>query len=491
MIESVPRFAIGVLLGAAGATLLLSATVGARLRAGLPDDSSALLPYGSPEPSTVYDSDGTEVGRFALVRPLDGAELSPEPVIEAFLAAAEPTFYEARVERATSPLQAMRRAWQDAPPVASPLSLSLARALLAAEPVSVRRRMRVDLLSSQFDAERSVGERVASWLQWVPLCRGRRGLDRAALDCLGNPDDTWRPGEAAMVAAAAVFHLDLASDRQLLLARRDAVLDRLVRQGRLRALEVVELPPPAPLPARTVGADALSERAAVMARRMARSDFDAPVAVHTEVFGPLQSYLARQPYLNEGAWLVLDVETGAVRAVGGDPAVARAAPGFEAFALGGGDPAAAWGGPGSELFTELQRPSLHQVADVLAALARGGEHRPQRLVREIDRGNEQAWRARGRPPRRVLDAEESYLRLLDLVPEGGLRVGRFGAMRVFAHPELVGAFYGPEVPPEVRTADLVEGIYEPRAFAVPDGIALMVRGGRTVALRRDGFKPAQ
>lgn len=303
-------FASGVVVtGVVVASLLASSMAG-----DLPADASPVFAHSSRAPSSLLASDGTEITQFLLVEAIEPARVVPPELVEAFLFAAEPSFYEARADRATAPRDAIRRAAAGSTTSASRLSTELARLILDREPPGLRRRIREEILATRLDATRSAAQRSRVWLEWVPLCDGHRGLQRAADDCLGVPIVDWGPAEIAGVAAAAAGGLDLSDPQDLLMARRDAVLDRLVEQGGLDPERAVKLPPPPPRVMRD-GPDAWQREALAEVRR--RAGAVAPDSVHAYSYLRPALQSAAGAVAPRGAWAALDPRTGGVLALGG------------------------------------------------------------------------------------------------------------------------------------------------------------------------------
>ncbi len=303
------------------------------LRRGLPTDLEALHAWQAP-PSLLLDRAGAPIATFVLVESVPEGPPPPTLLAEAYLAAAPPSFYEPRVDAATSLPAAVLRVVRGKPPSASPLSLALARALLLGEGHGARRQGREELLATALEGATTVTDRVEAWLDWVPLCRGRRGLQRARRECLGTGDAGWTDAEMATLAAAAAWGIDLAGDAGLLAARRDAVLEQLVRRGLVdpEGARQGGLPhriesPPSP--------DCLPELLA-HARRAADVSPDRPLRLDSGVDGDVRSLLGRYDVKEA---LLLDVDSGVVRACRGPTAPtigSTAALARHALALAGG-----------------------------------------------------------------------------------------------------------------------------------------------------------
>lgn len=283
----------------------------------LPADLAGVSSWSSPAESTILDRAGIERARFRLVEPSSWPAGEHDELVEAFLAAAPRTFYEPRRSAATSVGAALRRVLAGEGPPASPLSTELARLLLAQEPPGAMRRLREDLVSTWLDATVPLSRRVVSWLDRVPLCLGRRGLEHAARVCLGNPLGELGTGARVGLAVAAAWQLDLAGDRDEIEVRRAEVFDALVVQKRLDGLDAAALVARGLAVPRPSGPEAWTELVALEPRhRFGRSNEERPVTVHTELEWELQRPLADQ--LGAGSFVVLEPAAGIVRAMGGD-----------------------------------------------------------------------------------------------------------------------------------------------------------------------------
>ncbi len=416
------------------------------LTGDLPRGTAAVFAHASPEPSRLLAADGSEVTSFALVEAIEPAEVVPPELVEAFLSAAEPSFYEARASRATPLVEALRRAAAGAAPSASRLSTELARLLLEDEPPGLRRRIREEILATRLDAEETAAARSLAWLEWVPLCDGHRGLQRAAADCLGVPVEAWGTGEIAAVAAAAAGGLDLADPSDVLVARRDAVVDRMIVQGGLDPVEAVRLPAPKPRVAPR-GTDAWLREALAETRRRAGHVEPAPVVAWTHLRPSLQGRL--EAIAQDGAWAALDPRTGGILALGGD-----------ATAPGG---------------------ALDRAVRTAALLRADGEVRARHLARVEVVGAEDVELAEPAAyvdPRPTIDRLEELRPWSDAYPVRWLRDGD-NCVRV-AHPHLALAVCG--YISATAVADL--GARLPaEAPAIPDD-AWLGDDGRLV--RRDG-----
>ncbi len=284
----------------------------------LPADLSGLSAWSSPQESRILDANGVERARFRLVEPSSWPTGEHEALVEAFLAASPPTFYEPRTLQATSLASALRRVLSGQGPPASPLSIEISRWLLSSEPAGPRRRLREDLLSTWLDAEVPVHRRVIAWMDRVPLCLGRRGLLKAARVCLGGSLDQLGLGDRVTLAAAAAWRLDLAGDRGVLEARRGLVFDTLVVRGRIRGDEAARQADRGVLVPRPSGISAWIEFVGLGPRhRLGRSNDARAVTVRTTLDWSLQASLL-ESVAETGGFAVLDPRTGDVLALGGD-----------------------------------------------------------------------------------------------------------------------------------------------------------------------------
>jgi membrane peptidoglycan carboxypeptidase len=298
-----------LLTGVVVASLLAS-----HLTGDLPADAALLFSQSSPQPSSLLAADGTKITQFQLIEAIEPAQGVPPELMEAFLFAAEPSFYEARATRATPLSEALVRAAAGSAPSASRLSTELARLILEDEPAGLRRRVREEILASRLDAHRSAAERALTWLEWVPLCDGHRGLERAGSHCLGVPVESWGPAEVAAVAAAAVGGVDLSEPPDLRMARRDAVIDRLVLQGGLDPEQAVQLPAPAPRVS-APGADAWQREILAEIRRRGGHLEPEPVVVTSFLDRGIQGRI--EALAPKGAWAAVDPRSGGILAFGG------------------------------------------------------------------------------------------------------------------------------------------------------------------------------
>ena len=242
------RMLVGVLGGVLSVALVAVVSVLGVARS-LPADLAALSSWQSPVESVITDDHANVRATLLLVEPAAWPGDEHEELVEAFIAAAPPTFYESRSRRATSLGPALRRAVGGEGPPASALSIELARLLLADEEPGAVRRVREDLVATWLDAEVTVARRAIAWLDRAPLCLGQRGLQRAAAECLGRPLEKLGPADRAAIAVAATWRLDLAGDPAQIRLRRAQVLDELVIRGQITAVEAASYAR-SPIPAR-------------------------------------------------------------------------------------------------------------------------------------------------------------------------------------------------------------------------------------------------
>lgn len=315
--SSALRVMVGVLGG-----LLCVALVGvlglSRATSGLTADLSSLSAWASPTESRILDARGEERATFRLVEASSWPGGDHDELVEAFLAASPPSFYEPRALAATSLGPALRRVLTGTAPPASPLSTELARWMLSREVPGPARRLREDILSTSLDSRVALSRRVLAWMDRVPLCLGRRGLERAARVCLGRNLDELSLGERVTLAAAASARLDLAADRDVLEGRRGLVLDTLVLRGRLDGLEAAAETARGVAVPRPSGGSAWAELVALGPRhQLGRSNETRPVEVRTTLDWELQERLAGAVGA-DGAFVCVRARDGVVVAAGGD-----------------------------------------------------------------------------------------------------------------------------------------------------------------------------
>lgn len=409
--------------------LVVFSSLAARIAGDLPELGPALFAYTSPADSKLLDGSSGEVARFRVVEPIEPADELPDDLVDAFLAASAPSFYEARAQATTPLLEAVRHGARGDAPTASRLSTELARLLLSDEAPGIRRRVREEILASRLDAEATTAERVRAWLEWAPLCRAHRGLVRAA-GCLGVPVEQWGPGSVATVAAAGAGWLDLADDPGLLVARRDAIVDLLVVRGDLDPEAAAALAPPR-RGAIPTGAQAWQEAALAEARATARRVEPAPVVVTTWLDSALQKVAGER--FGEHPWAGVLVETGGVAALGGD----ALAPGG-ALALAG-----------------------------RAARMAGGVQAEPRFVRRVDVPGRRALWPTVQETTATLDPFERYARIAALPEQGSVRLWLEGDCAAALHPRLVFAACGVDEPPVRELVALLSELPS-ASFPLPD-----------------------
>jgi len=428
--------------------VVLVSLFGVSLRAGLPSELDSLRLQRSLADSVVLDHAGGEARTFALVEPVESLVAAPPDLVEALFAVLPPSFYEPRANRAMSVMEASRRALAGEEPEASPLSVELARGFLAHEVDGFRSRARLQLLSSRLDVSYPVVERGAAWLQWVPLCGGRRGLSHVVERCLG-PLDAWGPGEHALVAGAAVARRDLLDASENLLVARDRVADRLVVQGNLDPQAAATLPVLVPPPLPSSPGDAFFEEVLVRVRRKVPPETKSPVQVRTWFEPGTQQSLEGALTAAGSSWFVVDPTEGGILALGGDAEVA---------------------GGARELAAEAVR------------LVRGGQPLGFRLLRGLTVGTRDLREPRDRAEVVMLDEVEAWQEFSKLPESGGARLLAKGRCVGLAHPAVVAAACGAAEPPDVDLPRLLEELLVPASVAVPDRIWLAADGS---AVRRD------
>ncbi len=468
-----------------GAVLAMGAWLLVR---GLPDDPMAVEAYRSPEPSRLEASDGRSVAEFPMVEAVEPLRADPTLLVEAYLALHDGAFYEARVDRSLPLLPVVSGALRGERLLASPLSRAVARSLAAGTKAGTLRDLRTDLLAARLDGDSELHRRTAAYLQTLPLCHGRRGVVEALRACLGVTDAAAiGPAEAALLAAAAAFELDLADDLEVLEARAAAVLDRLTLQRRLDAEEATSTLALAMDRARSrrTSDRALGEDPLVVSlteetrRRFGMTLEPAPLVLRTTLRSEAQAGLLALSALRGGTWVVVDPRVGAATAMGGD----LSAP----IDLAPDSPLSIFV-PGED--TPGDRPPT--VSDLVGgllgaveALSGGppGDAAPRRLepVTSLRVGERTHDVSRDGPVVRAFDAapEDAWLALDALPREGRLRVAREGRLLVFAHPRAIGVLRGPEaaamealrLPPSVLAAAPSED-----EFGVPDGLWVATDG---------------
>lgn len=310
------RMLVGILGGVLSIALIAVVSVLGVARQ-LPADLASLSAWESPRQTVVVDERGAVRGTLKVVESTTWPGDQHEGLIEAFIAAAPPSFYESQSRRATSLGPALRRAFGGESPPASALSIELARLLLAAEQPGPIRRVREDLVATWLDAEVSVGRRSIAWIDRAPICLGGRGLAPAADICLGKSLSALTLADQAALAVAATWRLDLAGDPAQIRMRRAQVLDELVVRGRLSSVEAAAFarsPIPAPRPQ---GPDAWVDVVSMGVRhRLGRGNETRSATIHTRLRWPLQERLREG--LGAAAWMALTPDDGAVVSLGGD-----------------------------------------------------------------------------------------------------------------------------------------------------------------------------
>jgi len=409
--------------------LVVFSSLARSLAGDLPDLGPILFDYTSPAESRLLDGSGAEVTRFRLIEPIEAAPNVPPALVDAFLAASSPSFYEARA-RATTPLvEAVQHGARGEAPTASRLSTELARLLLADERPGIRRRIREEILATRLDAEATTAERVTAWLEWTPLCGSHRGLRRAA-GCLGVPVAEWSPAEVATVAAAGVGWLDLRDDGELLIARRDAIVDLLVVRGDLDPEDAAALGPPARgRPAD--GPDAWTQVALARARAAARRVEPAPVVVTTWLDADLQATAARA--LGDASWAAVNVRSGGVAALGGDALT-------DAGAL--------------------------TLASDAARLA-GGTWAEPVVLRKVEVAGREDLSLRRLPPRPPSDAWGRYVAVHALPLRSGVRLLARGDCVAAVHQQIAIAACADDGPPTSALIEIAQRL-PPAEFTPPD-----------------------
>jgi hypothetical protein len=414
----------------------------------LPPSPEPILDYRSAEDSVLLDGAGEVITQFRLVDVAEPAGAPTDVVVEAFFAASETTFYEARASRATPAVDALRRAIRGVPPAASPLSIELARSILAVEAPGLRRRIREEILATRFDADVAVVDRGHLWLEWIPLCGGRRGLGRAARTCLGQAWSELSDDQLALVAGAAVADFDLRGPPSLLEAHRDAVLDRLVALGRVDPEDSARFADRAPGVRCASGAAAFQERVLMDVRRFARDAEPRSVTASSWLDRRLQDRLGRAGL---ASWAAVEPTRGAVLAFGG-----------------------AIDGRGRALPLAIRH----------AALVRGGGAPQVRFLRKLEvagRGEIPMPPPVGATAPPSGGPEQAFRELSALPGSTGLKSWTEGNCSLLLHPQLSVAACGQSGPPGLDLVELTAAVVEPAAFITPDGVRLDDAG---VAIRR-------
>lgn len=458
MSRLLPLSLVGFVLGVVVTGLLALWVLSGRLDQGLHHPLERVRSAESP-PSRLHDADGDVLMDFRLVQPVEvEAPEAPPLLIEAFLVASPSAFYEPRARAATSRSLALHGALQGRAPTASPLSVELARVLLVSEPAGLQRRVREELLATRLDAETTVSERAAAWLDWVPLCHGRRGASAARRDCLGVDTGEWSAAEAASVAVAAARDLDLADDSDLLGAARDAVLERLVRRG-------------------LAGREAFAQRVATTGRE--------PVDPCLE---EVRSEVRRR--VGEAWGQVLGVETQ--RDILLSDALERLAPDGRWLLASDDGSVIACRGAGSTGLRQAVRPpqpgdGVEQVAAWALAVSSAGRPAGARWTGSVRIGSRELppHRPVARPP--AMSPERAYGELLGLEPaERGMRTRAYGSVVAVIHPRMSGAVQLDDPGQAEELAARLSHRVTERRFPVPDGVEVVSVEGRLAVRMRDG-----
>lgn len=431
-----------------------------RVTGNLPADLTSLSAWRSPLESTVLGADGIERARFRLVDASSWPIGDHEELVEAFLAASPSAFYEPRSLAATSLGPALRRLLVGSAPPASPLSVELSRLLLAAEAPGPARRLREDLVSTWLDAEVPLPRRVVAWIDRVPLCLGRRGLERASTVCLGTGLADLDLGGRVTLAAAAAWGLDLAGDRDVIEARRGLVFDALVVQGRLQGLEAARHAASGVIVPRPSGPSAWAELVGLGPRHLlGRSNDPRPAAVHTSLRWTLQEALV-QALPGDSGFVVLQPADGTVLALGGDMLAPQGAD-------GGPSPLdlAAWAGAvvrAASLSGELPDAVQPVVPRWIERVTVG----PEQDTYASDAAAGGALGSLGRhpmltaPPKELLGVDS----LSELPLHGGMRFTQVYGATLALHEGLVAVWFGGELPVGEVFAELAGGV----AFSRPE-----------------------
>ncbi|GEM_PF-1866944 len=463
---------------AAGAWLLVR---------GLPDDPMVVQAYRSSETSRLEAGDGRTVAEFPLVEAVEPLGADATLLVEAYLALHSGAFYEARVDRTLPLLPVVLGTLRGERLLASPLSRSVADALTAGTPRGTVRDLRADLLAARLDSTAELHVRTAAHLQTLPLCHGRRGIVEALRACLGVAEATIGPAEAALLAGAAAFELDLSDDLDLLEARAAAVLDRLTLQRRLDAEEATARLREAVARARdrrtadrSVGEDPLVVSLTEQTRRrFGMAAEPAGLVLRTTLRSETQAGMAAVPGLRGGVWAVVDPRTGTATALGGDllsPLTLA-----EDSLLAGFLPEPGRG-ERAPTVSDLVGGLLGAVQS-LDGRAEAGTIMPQRLQALTSvRVGERAYDAAEDGPRIRrfhASAEDAWMALDALPREGRLRVVREGRLLVLAHPGALGVLLGTDAG-AVADLTLPATVLGPTAgddeFGVPDGLWVAADG---------------
>ena len=459
----------------AGAWLLVS---------GLPSDPMGVESYRSAADSRLEAANGQLMAEFPLVESVEPLRIDSTLLVEAYLALQPGAFYEARVDRTLPVLPVVFGALRGERLLASPLSRAVADALTSSENRGALRDLRIDLLAARLDSTAELHERTAAYLQTLPLCHGHRGIVEALRRCLGATGvDPIGPAEAAFVAAAAAFDLDLSDDIDVLRARAAAVLDRLALQRRLdaerapaalsEAVQRARVRRSVPRPA---GLDPLVVSLTEQTRRRFGMGIEpTPIVISTTLRSETQAGFGALPALADGTWVVVDPRDGTAAALGGDlvAPVTLAPDSLLAAFLPRGE----------------RRPTVSDlVGGLLGAVeALGGvpssEDGPRRLgaVTSLRLGARTEDGPQDGPIIHPFEGaeEDAWLALERLPREGRLRVAREGRVAVFVHPGALGVLLGSDresVQEMQMPASLVPVTVTTDEFRVPDGLWVATDG---------------
>jgi penicillin-binding protein 1C len=214
---------------------------GVALERAVPDPRPLLA--ASPAPAVAFlDRDGGTL-RLAADRsgtrwlPLEPDRLPPY-LVAAVLAAEDRRFFG---HRGVDPLALLRAAWQDARAGrvvsgGSTLSMQLAR-LLDPRPRTLGAKLAQVVLALRLEATCTKRELLAAYLSRAPMGNRVVGFEAASRVYLGKPAGQLSPAEAALLAAVPRSPSAVNPWRRTtrLVARRDAILQRMARAGALDA----------------------------------------------------------------------------------------------------------------------------------------------------------------------------------------------------------------------------------------------------------------
>ena len=228
--------------GAAHALAVLAALLGGGVAAVLlfTPNPRELLAKAPPPAVTVTDRYGALLrlvpdGAGERFLPVDLERVSPH-LVAAVLAAEDRRFF---AHPGVDALAVARAAWQNlrAGRVisgGSTLTMQLAR-ILRPRPRSLAAKLAQAALALRLEAALSKREILAAYLERAPMGNRVVGFEAAAAVYLGKPGSQLSPAEAALLAAIprAPSAANPWSDGDVLRRRRDAVLARMARHGRL------------------------------------------------------------------------------------------------------------------------------------------------------------------------------------------------------------------------------------------------------------------